>query len=228
MYFGNCANIFYVPEDESYIDGYDIISITKNFKQDSAVSGVQAYDMDIFGNPGALIIRHPGLSRSYADFMIFDRVSRTTNADGDETYALCGTFKGYEIKFNTFGIASSELDFNKGDILKVTFNSKGEVNSISKLFDIKEDINRNFLSGAIYSLDGYICGEIVDIDLDLKRVVLDYGDVTGIFAIAANDTILFDTETEECSSASLANLVPGTKIFARMEYLRFMNIVVID
>jgi len=228
VFFASCGKIFYVPDDETDKSSYNIINIPKTFKADSAISNVEAYDMDLFGSPKAMVIRHSGLSRSYNDFMVFDRVTYSVNADGNENMLICGMFRGFEVKFPTQDLSLTEVkDFNQGDILNVNFNVKGEVTFVSRIYDYISDSERNFLSGALYDRNSYICGEVVDVDFEQKRVILDYGDFTGVFSIAANTYVKFDSERKECKSASMADIMPGAKIFARMEYLTFKDIAII-
>ncbi len=228
VFFASCGKIFYVPDDETDKSAYDIINIPKTFAVDSAILNAEAYDMDLFGSPKAMVIRHSGLSRSYDDFMVFDRVTYSVNKDGNENMLICGMFRGFEVKFPTEDLGLTEVkDFNKGDILKINFSTNGEVTSVLRVYDYEADSERKFLDGALYARTGYICGEIVDVDFEHKRVILDYGDDTGIFAISANTYVKYDSDTEECKVASMADLMPGAKIFARMEYLTLKDIAII-
>lgn len=229
IYFGN-APVFFVPEDTKNEDGYEVISVGSYFDYDETIKKVEAYDMDLIGTPGACVITSgKEIKKSYSDLFVTEELCRAMNRDGQITYALSGMFRKYDVNLKTMEDDVVTEAINSGDIVTLSFNGFGEIISISKKFDITNGTEQKFLINSEYDKTGYVAGKVLEVDFEQKRAAVDYGTSICIYDLSAAENVyIYDVDDEKTSVGSLADIIQNGYIFARVNYLRLMEIVVFE
>lgn len=227
IYQDSDTKVFCIPADESDLDSYSVISsIGDAYGNDSTIASIKAYDMNLMGTAGAVVIKDT-VFKSYDDIFVLNSISSALNSTKDEVYCVNGFFKGSLISLYTRDMDCIDINsYSAGDVVRPRFNMDGTIEKLDLLFTLGNGDKQKFQNGNLYDRSGTAAGLVKEIDFSLKRIAVDVGSAINLYTLNAKNVCVYDSKLKKCMSGSISDIAVGDYIFARISYLNCADIVV--
>lgn len=223
-----------VDKEEDFVVG------TSYFGNDARYTGM-IYDITEGGFAKSMVIdgaaRTDNVDRN-GHLLIIEKVTKTKNVKGDETYKIKGYLKGAAVSYTVAEPEKFLKDKNdllsvpkSGDVLQISTNYNGEIVSFVCCYDTMGKVTPPWSDlcewkvGYAYSKDddGFIMTEKLG-DLEEKYIVSSY---------SKQNVYVYDTQEEKVSIGNLSDIVTyleagdiASKVYVRTRYFQPQDFVI--
>lgn len=222
FYLNNDAIVFSIPKDTDAEESLYFVTNYSAFSSEAPYE-VEIYDVDKFRYSSVLVNRvetgaNATLRLRRADSYFFVKKSVTELVDDEIVSVVYGIQNGVDWSYT-----STEMDtfdsLKRGDIIRTTYNGAGQLNSYKLIHSYgNEDVYSNISNDGVNAADANIYGKVIEIDSVNGKILVDDGTVRAYRIPNSSRVTLFNTESEEILSSSLADIKPGDYICMRMYF----------
>lgn len=227
-YLEDDAKLIILPEDPANYRNrseYDVRDAHGYFRADTSYT-VSFYDFDEFGFAKMVAMRYTAKVRN----TLFIVTDIKEILDEGEIRAQA---TGYAGDFENFTLTGVDADVfanvEKGDIVKVSVNSEGYVDSVSPVFKLS-NLNKNdgsqFLAGRQYEVTSYMAGCVEAVAAGKNRLMLDINGTKYTYRLSDTATVQIYSPMEGIKNGSIYDIMEQDKIFVRLSYGSIQQIII--
>lgn len=234
------AKIFIVPDDRktSSASVRDYYIINRDSLQQDTSYTYEAYDADIYRSSGVYVIKGYNqvinTSSSIGYMMLVSRLGgEMLTGEGEVRKTITGYWQGNEITLPTDldGEKSPVKSCNEleaGDIIQITYNNSGNVDTVVKKFGKHPGFSLS--TSSPYNSISFVSGKVLAMDKSNSSMVLEYNE-NGSAAIYStkniNKVYIYHTDKNEFTVGTEADIIEGDTVAASARYLVFRELFVI-
>ena len=220
-YMENDVRVLVFPDDSSSREknDYYTVAAAEYFTVEQNYN-ISVYDVDKFGFT-KMIVAKGNNSGATSDYFVITGKSRSIL--NDEAYTFLeggmGTYPKISVPVKDDSIAA---DIECGDVIRVSLNREGVVDTIEKICSLKDFQHSD--PGTYYDAKGKtVVATIIDEDIANGRVMLDCSpenDATSIVSLKVNlgvKVVNYEPGADECTHSDMVSLRIGDKIVARLD-----------
>ena len=234
------ARIFIVPDDKKnnsastndyYITNRDSLQLDTSYTY-------EAYDADIYRNSRVYVIKGYNqvinTSSTIGYMMLVSKLGgEMLTGEGEIRKTITGYWQGNEITLPIDLDAEkspvkSYDELEAGDIIQITYNHSGNVDTIVKKFS--KHCGFSLSTSSPYNSISFVSGKVLAMDNSGSSMVLEYNE-NGSAAIystkSINKVYIYHTEKNEFTVGTEADIIEGDTVAASARYLVFRELFVI-
>ena len=219
-YLEDDASLVMIPDKYSDKSAY-ILTDPMGFFEGDCNYTVSLYDIDKYGFSKLVVMKYePRIS----DMLFTVSDIALMRADGEMHTMLTG-YAGEYKDFTLLGYDTTVFDgVEIGDIIKVSTNAEGYVDSYTKVFDLSDF---TYKTDAQYKTRSYIAGEVVAVDTATKRLLIDAGGEKYSYRLNDTATVQEYQSGGHIETLDIYNIMPHDKIFIGAEWGRVEQIIIL-
>ena len=222
-YLEDDAKLIIIPDDYSDKSAYILRDPTGFFEGDSNYT-VSLYNIDKYGFSNLVVMKYAPRVNN----MLFTVLNiASMYADGDEHTMLTGYAGDYK-DFTLLGCDSAVFNgVEIGDIIKVSTNAEGYVDSYTKVFALSDFTYR---TDTQYKTRSYIAGEVIAVDISAGRLLIDAGGEKYSYRLDGSVTVQQYHSREHrgyIEVLDIYNIMPHDKIFVGAEWGKAEQIIIL-
>ncbi len=232
--------IFVIPgkEGDSSIDTSQVyLASTNSFVGDRSYSGLCFYDMDEWGNAGAVVKYGLDDMYQYDEFIYpVTGTKKSINENGVECDVVTVMFNGYEIDLmaDENVVADGAADFKslgikKGDVIRYSASKDGNIGKIDLVYRTDDKAYDVVKDGEIQNNRALISGTIEAIDISTNKMIISHDKTKYILDLSEVQTAYrFDSAKEKIKKVSMSEAERNVKMIASVRYGKIRHIVMYD
>ncbi|MBQ4109430.1 MAG: S-layer homology domain-containing protein [Clostridia bacterium] len=221
--------IFVVPgsEGDTTIDTSKVyLATSASFVGDKSYSNLNFYDMDEWGNIGAMVI--------YGDVAQLDRTlypvlgtGKSLDTEGNIQNSIYIMFNGYKLDLPVDPqVNLDSYNLKAGDVIRYSSLPNGNIGLLSLDYRPDDESYANTLINGIYSANTFIAGKAERIDLAVNKILVSNGAKQYVLDISAvQNTYLFNQNKTSARKATVSDIPLGSKIYLSVTYGKVQHIV---
>ena len=233
------SRVFLIPPEETKYERnrFRIIS-NSSLTHGMKYYNIKAYDSNEVGVP-AVVVCDENLTIDQGSKVYFVNDLKTVaDEDGNAVYGL-SLYLNDESPA-TFKVTKNELvdsigGVERGDLIQMKTQS-GKVTKINKVYDISESFDRTditlsekklFIGSSAYTTNVLAGGFVTDIDTTYNKVRLLHGSNHTVFDFSMVQTFwIYDVDADILTAGTIADILEGDYMVARMSTLVAKNVVI--
>lgn len=232
-YLEDDAKVIVLPADPANYRNrseYVVRDAAGYFRGDTPYT-VSFYDFDEFGFAKLVVMRYSTEIRN----TLFIVTGVQTILDEGEIRAQATGYAGDYENFTLTGEDTGAFTYQngnavkKGDIIKVSVNAEGYVDSIEpvfKLSDMEKNDGSQYLDGRQYQVSSYMAGIVEAVAADKNRILVEINGTNYAYVLDYSANVHIYSPTEGLKSASIYDIMEQDKIFIRLSYGSIQQIII--